>query len=191
MEWKAVKGYEGLYEVSENGDVRSLDREEIQPEKIRNGVVIKSFKRFRKGTQLHLNWDRRKHYYLVELNKNGIRKGGVHRLVYEAFIGDLIDGYIVHHIDNNKVNNHYSNLTLLSHTEHNNIHAHPSWNKGIKNPPEMIENARRAREKSFLKRCERVYNLRNSGLTWKEISNKLCISRGAANNQFKRYKDSL
>lgn len=38
----------------------------------------------------------------------------VHRLVYESFVGPIPPGLTVDHIDNNKQNNHFSNLQLLS-----------------------------------------------------------------------------
>jgi hypothetical protein len=38
----------------------------------------------------------------------------IHRLVYMHFIGDIPDGYIIDHIDENKSNNHVSNLQLLT-----------------------------------------------------------------------------
>lgn len=191
MEWRAVKGYEGIYEVSENGDVRSLDREEIQPEKIRSGVVVKSFKRFRKGTQLKLNLTPSKTRYLVELNKDGVVKVGVHRLVYESFVGTIPEGFHIHHIDKNKFNNHYSNLKCVDVTEHNNIHAHPAWNKGISNPPEMVENARKAREISHMRNCEVVFNLRNKGLSWKEVAEQTSTCSRNAMTMYKRFEQGF
>lgn len=41
----------------------------------------------------------------------------VHRLVYEAFIGEIPEGVTVDHIDSDKSNNHYTNLQLLSQVE--------------------------------------------------------------------------
>lgn len=41
----------------------------------------------------------------------------VHRLVYEAFVGPIPEGMTIDHIDGNKLNNHYSNLQLLSREE--------------------------------------------------------------------------
>ena len=38
------------------------------------------------------------------------KKFFIHRLVYKAFIGDLIDGMVVEHLDGNPQNNHYTNL---------------------------------------------------------------------------------
>ncbi len=38
----------------------------------------------------------------------------IHRLVYQVWVGEIPEGMSVDHIDNNKLNNHYSNLQLLS-----------------------------------------------------------------------------
>lgn len=38
----------------------------------------------------------------------------VHRLVYEAFVGPIDEGFTVDHIDGDKTNNHWSNLQLMS-----------------------------------------------------------------------------
>lgn len=42
---------------------------------------------------------------------------GVHTIVYEHFIGGIPDGYIIDHIDENKANNHVSNLQCMTHAE--------------------------------------------------------------------------
>lgn len=40
-----------------------------------------------------------------------------HRAVYESFVGNIIEGYEINHIDCNKKNNHFTNLNLLTHRE--------------------------------------------------------------------------
>lgn len=47
----------------------------------------------------------------------GNRQERTHRLVAEAFIGEIKDGYEVNHIDGNKLNNNLSNLEIVSHLE--------------------------------------------------------------------------
>lgn len=63
--WKAVKGYESLYEVSNLGNVRSLDR--IIKLK-RNGTTL------RKGRILTLFYEEKKGYCQVALTKDGKAK---------------------------------------------------------------------------------------------------------------------
>ena len=97
--WKPVKGYEGLYDVSADGEVRSTRRQGA-PGGLR---------------KLYVNQDG---YHMVKLCKDGKeRRWMVHRLVYEAFVSVIPDGLEINHIDENKQNNHVSNLEAISHVE--------------------------------------------------------------------------
>ena len=100
-EWRAVVGYEGHYEVSDRGRLRSLDR----VVKYKNGVERKH-----RGKVLKLG----KHkfgYLKVELHKNGkISHTNIHRLVLEAFEGPCPDGMEACHNDGNPTNNTIENL---------------------------------------------------------------------------------
>lgn len=96
--WKDIDGYEGYYQVSNFGEVRSVDRQIIRGNGIwnLNGKCLKQ----------DLNRDG---YSLVTLCKNAKCKGfSVHRLVAIAFIGNShLD---VNHKDGDKNNNHVNNL---------------------------------------------------------------------------------
>lgn len=88
-EWKPIKGYEGLYEVSNMGRVKSLHRSQ--------GIILKQ------GT-FH-------GYMKVGLHKNGTRSTKkVHRLVATAFIRNPNNYEFVNHKDGNKKNNTVDNL---------------------------------------------------------------------------------
>ena len=107
MNWKPVKNYEEAYEVSENGNVRSVDR--MVMNKTKNG---KDRPCLYKGRELrpHKRPDGR---FEVVLSKSGIVKTwGVHVLVAKAFIGDKPQNHEVNHIDGDHTNNHYKNLYL-------------------------------------------------------------------------------
>ncbi|MBO3062747.1 NUMOD4 domain-containing protein [Mammaliicoccus fleurettii] len=93
--WKDVKGYEGLYKVSNHGKVWSA----------RKKILLKEVKGGRE-------------YYRVVLTKNKEKKYfDVHRLVAINFIDNPFKKKCVNHIDENKTNNHYSNLEWVTHKE--------------------------------------------------------------------------
>lgn len=115
--WKDVIGYEGLYEVSSLGRVRSLD-------KLVNG---NNSKVLRKG--IILKPQEKKYGYLaVNLYKYRKMKSlTVHRLVAKAFIENLDNKPEVNHIDGNKKNNSIYNLEWVTSSE-NQKHA---FEKGL------------------------------------------------------------
>ena len=129
-------------------------------------------------------------YTMTELNTDKkIKKVLVHRAVYETFIGDLIPGFLVHHKDEDKNNNHYSNLAQIDYIEHNNIHSHPAWNKGIKNPAAMVENAQKSRLQHYIPLFKETFELRQQGKSNIEIAKILNISDRTVIDRIKRYKE--
>lgn len=119
--WKDVLGYEGYYQVSNRGGVRSLDR--IITDK--NGRSMKY-----SGGDLSVQ-SNENGYCTVVLMKN--RKGKnfkVHKLVAETFIPNTRSKAYVNHKDGNKANNTVSNLEWCTASE-NNKHA---YELGLKRP---------------------------------------------------------
>lgn len=103
-EWRDVIGFEGFYQVSNEGRVRSVDRYVANSRNgkktfLRKGIVKKQTK----GSAGYLT---------VTFNRDGkMYTRLVHRLVAEAFCARPNDSCIeVNHIDENKENNHASNL---------------------------------------------------------------------------------
>ena len=107
-QWKEISGYEGLYEVSSHGRVRSLDRWVVG----RNGIV-----EFHKGTMRKLH--KRSAYIYVGLSKDGITISfDVHRLVAQAFVpGKSEEKCEVNHKNLNKLDNRAENLEWVSRIE--------------------------------------------------------------------------
>lgn len=92
--WKDIPGYDGYYQVSSYGNVRSLER----PYTICSKTIISTKSKILKQGIV-------KGYYNVELNVNGVaKKIFVHRLVALAFIPNI------NHKDENPLNNIMENL---------------------------------------------------------------------------------
>lgn len=109
--WKDVKGYEGLYQVSSLGRVKSVRRYEYTRW---YGGELKSIRQGR--------------YLRTSLCKNGkLKTHNIHRLVAEAFIPNPKNKPEVNHIDGNKENNNVNNLEWVTRKE-NAIHA---YNMGL------------------------------------------------------------
>lgn len=103
--WKPIAGYEGLYEVSNYGRVRSVAHFITKT----NGVVYPIKSRFIHVTTFP------KGYYGVMLYKDKKHKHAyIHRLVAETFIPNPNNFETVNHKDENKTNNHVSNLEWCS-----------------------------------------------------------------------------
>ena len=98
--FKPVRGYSGLYEVSDFGDVRSLKYGKVR--------YLKKMKYSNGYEYLRLYRDRKSKPYRV------------HRLVYEAFHGTIPDGYEIDHIDGDKLNNRLGNLRVVTPKENSN-----------------------------------------------------------------------
>lgn len=104
--WKPVKNYEGLYEVSDRGEIRSLPR---------NGTV--------KSPRIIVQHLHKSGYMYCCLNKNDKQKNSqVHRVVAEAFIPNPDNKPQVNHINGDKKDNRSENLEWATSSE-NMIHS--------------------------------------------------------------------
>lgn len=105
--WKSVPGFEGIYDVSDLGNIRSLDRVN------RRGARLR-------GKDLRLIPANDRGYRKVVLYDGPTRKQAlVHRLVLEAFVGPCPDGLEACHGDGNTTNNELANLRWDSSSANN------------------------------------------------------------------------
>lgn len=120
--WKNIPGYDGLYQASDLGRVKSRGNDKNRKEKIlRSGKDI--------GGYLH-----------VALWKDGkAKRFSVHRLVWEAFNGPIQEGYDCNHINENKQDNSLENLNLMTRKENNN------WGTRNRRISEKMTNGKRSK----------------------------------------------
>ena len=125
--WKDIKGYEGLYQVSNLGNIKSLTRLK------NNHSTLQVINEKLKNTRLSNGG-----YLIADLYKNNTSKTlKVHRLVAETFIPNVDNKPTVNHKDGNKLNNVVENLEWATFKEQNkhfyehNLKSKESINKSI------------------------------------------------------------
>lgn len=139
--WKAIKGYEGLYEVSNKGRVRSLDRIDCRGQKRKGKCILQ--KKTEKG------------YLYLQLSNSGVIKTfRTHRLVAQTFIQNPENKPQVNHINGIKADNRVENLEWTTPSE-NLKHA---VNLGLKQAPKGTENGKsKLSEKQVIEIYKRVH----------------------------------
>lgn len=114
--WKDIDNYEGLYQVSNLGEVKSLARTVHD----KNGKKKTFQERLLKPDVYKTSHS---NYLRVTLcSENVTKRYSIHRLVADSFIPNVYKKSCVNHIDNNAENNQVSNLEWCTHSE-NMIHA--------------------------------------------------------------------
>ena len=133
--WKDVKGFENCYQISNKGNVKSKELTVVMswlksaPTRIKKSkVLVKSIKD--NGYEV-ITFYVKRHYQKY-----------VHRLVAEAFIGNIPKGFTVNHIDGNKANNVVENLEIITYRQNTN-HYQNTKNKSSKYAGVYFNKARR------------------------------------------------
>lgn len=117
--WKQVKGYEGLYEVSNLGNVKRVGSFRGVNKKYLNGHFLTPV-------------DNGKGYFRIKLTANNKSKRVMlHRIIAEAFIPRIEGKNVVNHINHNKQDNSIENLEWCTQSE-NCLHYHNSKKQKIK-----------------------------------------------------------
>ena len=103
--WKGIKDYEGLYQISNLGRVKSL----------RKWCGNKHLQKWVNEETIMKPTDNGKGYLIVSLRKNGKRKNFyIHRLVASYFIDKPNDKNVINHKDYNTKNNNADNLEWVT-----------------------------------------------------------------------------
>lgn len=143
--WKDIKGYEGLYQISNYGNIRSIKRKNVRKDRI-----LKS----RLGSN---------GYYFIFLYKKSERKFfKINRLVAVAFIPNLENKPQVNHINGIKTDNRVENLEWVTARENIN-HA---LNTGLKKHHIIMQYSL---DNEFIKEWNRVSELRKYGFRENKI----------------------
>jgi len=107
-QWKDIKGYEGIYQISNYGRIKSLARKVGS----RNGALKPLPEKIVKPLYTKAG------YLNLVASKKQVRETlVVHHLVAKYFIGERPEGLVIDHIDGNITNNHVSNLKYVTNKE--------------------------------------------------------------------------
>ena len=160
-EWRDIKGYEGIYMVSNLGRIKSLvgwnGREYIKRDKLLNPYKQKVGQEYYRS--------------VVKLRKNGKKKDKkVHRLVADAFIPNPENKPNINHKDGNPLNNIVSNLEWCTQQE-NITHAIETGLRKLKHIPK--------------KELERLYIEQKKSP--REIGEMFNVSSSLITNRIKKY----
>jgi hypothetical protein len=187
-EFRDIEGYEGLYQVSNLGTIRSVDRYVNH---------YSNHKSLRKAKPKAININKKTGYAMVVLYKNSKGKTClVHRLVAKAFpeiCGSWFEKCEIDHLDTNRTNNIVTNLRVCTrHENHMNpltreryrkngtfVKGQKSWNKGMKFPEKSGANHFNAKEITQLTKDGKIINKYETIASASKITN---IIRSAIDN---------
>lgn len=123
--WKDIKGFEKTYQISNYGNVKSLDRIIYYKNRWGRKSCV-----FYKGENIIPSPLRSGHLYVVLTKNNKKTHFQIHQLVAQAFIPNPNNYKVVHHIDHNPKNNRVDNLIWMSDKEHKSLHHNVNGGDG-------------------------------------------------------------
>lgn len=166
--WRDVKDFEGFYQVSNFGRIKSLDRIIQQHHRNQRNV-----EHIYKGKILKGNINKNG-YITVDLHKKGkIKTFLLHRLIAETFIPKVKGKNIINHKDNNPTNNQVNNLEWCTQSE--NIKY--AYEFGNKKPPHQKRIIQFDRNNNFIcewesqTQIERVLGIKQANIS------KVCLGK--------------
>ena len=184
--WKDIPNYVGLYQASNLGNIRSLDKFSLTNNR------FNKMKRKVKGRILKPHLNKRTGYLQVILSNDKNKKIWlVHRLIALTFIPNLENKEQVNHIDGNKHNNNVENLEWVTCSENmkhafktNLNHSNFKVQSGINHHFYGKHHSNEAKEKSRINHCKKIiqydknYNLIKIWKSIQEVEKNLNINNG-------------
>ena len=176
--WKDVKGFEGLYEVSNTGEVRTVERTILRKSKLGklSEYLIKS--------SIKKPYKNKSGYVTIAIVKdNKTITTYLHRIIAEAFVERILEtDIVVNHINGIKNDNRIENLEWVT-SSTNNVHALDTG----------LRSTRKSMTPEFI---ESVLELRNQGLLISEIATKLSTTNAiiqgiTSGNTYKRIRTKI
>ena len=166
--WRDIKNYEGIYEVSNLGRIKSISR---------NGTIKEN--RILKPNKVM-------GYSQVGLQKYVTRKyKKIHRLVAEAFIPNPENKKEVNHKDGNKTNNCVDNLEWVT-TSENQLHSYYKLKNNIKSVIQLSLNNEIIKEWESIAKVEQELKISNADIC------KCCKGKRKTAGGYKwRYKENI
>lgn len=175
--WKQIVGYEGFYEISNRGRVKSCERRVVNHQSGSTRLIQEKI--------LKITSKSSGGYFMVFLSKDGKRElFYIHRLVAEHFVPNPKNKPFVNHLDCNKQNNDEENLTFVTRVE-NDRHA---FRHGLKVPP-VLRGERNHQSKLNEKQVRVVRHLHkiNPKLSYASIGRLFNVSRFIIRSICKKY----
>ena len=154
MTWAPVPGFDGMYEVSDTGDVR-------------RARCLKVGCRTLQPRSLKPDTNKTGHKYIA-LGGRGAKRQMIHRLVWEAFKGAIPEGTVIRHLDGNPSNNSLQNLSPGSQVDN----AHDCYNYG----------GRMGNGHLYREDVEEIRRLLAKGITQKTIAEKFGTTQQTISN---------
>ena len=165
--WRDIDGYEGMYQVSNLGNVKSKERRVVNHKSGATRIIYE---------MVMTPWDNGNGYLVVTLSDKHKRKNHyVHRLVAEAFLDREENKRYINHLDYNKYNNNVANL---------------EWCTQLENVLYSSEHMKKPRSKSRPTNTGEKYISKrlNHG---KHICYRVCIKRKGIDKSFKSLEEAL